>query len=232
MIPRMKWLLGAVGLALLAAGTVRALFAGGQSGIVMLIVAGGVLVLSPFVVDRLESVSAVNVEVRFAQQVIDLGAPKTGKLLAQTGLATLADSYSFVHLELPPDKFREARVYLQDLLVERSWAIAQSQKFDAHEVRALFRGGSAVMRVLAVGLMTGDTSLADGAIIAIAIGEPQSANEQYHGLLLAQQCWPRLGKADRRAIRAVVENAIDEGGISPEGDRHQLAETLLSYPVV
>lgn len=229
----MKWLLGAAGLALLAAGAVRAVLTGGQPGIVMLIVAGGVLALSPFVIDRLESVSAGTgtVEVRFSQQVIELGAPRTGKILAQTGLAALADSYAFAHLELPPDRFPDARVYLQDLLVDRSVATAQSQKLDAREVRTLLRDGSPVMRVLAVGLMIGDTSLADGASVVAAITESQSANEQYHGLSLAQQCWPRLGKADRQAVRAAVANAVEEGAIPPDSDRRPLADALLALPV-
>jgi len=228
----MKWLLGAVGLALLAAGTVRAILAGGQPGIITLIAAGGVLVLSPFVIDRLESVSAGTgtVEVRFSQQVIELGAPRTGKVLAQTGLAALADSYAFAHQELPPDMFPDARVYLQDLLVNRSVGTAQARKLDAREVRTMLREGSPVMRVLAVGLMIGDTSLADGASVAGAIAASRSANEQYHGLCLARQCWPGLGKSDRQLIRAAVENAVEEGAIPPDTDRRPLAEALLGLP--
>lgn len=226
----MKWLLGALGLTLLAAGTVRAILAGSQPGIITLVVAGGVLVLSPFVIDRLESVSAGTgtVEVRFSQQVIELGAPKTGRVLAQTGLAALADLYAFAHQELPADRFPEARVYLQDLLVDRSAATARAQKLDAREVRTLLREGSPVMRVLAIGLMIGDTSLTDGASVAAAITDSQSANEQYQGLSLARQCWPRLPKTDRQVVRAAVENAVEEGMIPPGTDRRPLADALLS----
>lgn len=62
-----KWILGGVGLALLAAGAVRAVAVGGQSGIVIAIIVRAPLIISPFVIDRLESVSAgtTSVEVRF-----------------------------------------------------------------------------------------------------------------------------------------------------------------------
>lgn len=199
-----------------------------------MIIVSGVLLVSPFVIDRLESVSAgtASVEVRFAQHVIDLGAAKTRKLLAQTGLDTLADSCAFAHRELPTDRFCEAQVYLQDLLVERARAVAQSRKLDAREVRMLFREGSMVIRVLTIGLMTGDTSRADGTSIAMAIGEPLSDNEQYHGLRLAQRCWAHLGQRDRQAISAASENAIgDLSARRPGGDRLTIAKALLDLPV-
>jgi hypothetical protein len=228
-----KWILGGVGLALLAAGAARAVVVGSQSGIVIVVIAGGLLIISPFVIDRLESISAgtASVEVRFTQQVIDLGAPKTAKILRRTALADLAESYSFVHLELPDDRYHDARIYLQDLLVERAAAIAQTEKLDAREVRTLLKDGSAVIRVLALGLMSGDPSLADGASIAAAIGTSRSKNEQYHALRLAERCWTRLPKLDRQTIRVVLEGEVSNNAIPPESDRRQLADAVLKLPV-
>jgi hypothetical protein len=230
---RMRWIVGAVGLAILAAGAVRAAVTGGQSGIVILVVVGGVLALSPFVIDRLESVSAggTSVQVRFTQKVVEVGAPRVAKVLQQTGLGELADSYAFVHQELLGEEFGQARVYLQDLLVERSAAIAATQKLDPREVRKLLRDGSAIMRVLAIGMMTGDPSIADRRSITSAITDFQSKNEQYHALHLAKRCWPQLRKPDRQNIRDAVKNAIDSGAIPCEGDRMSLAEVILSLPV-
>jgi hypothetical protein len=229
---RMKWFLGAAGLALLAAGAVRAVVTGGQPGIIILIISGGVLVLSPLIVDRLESVSAgaTSVEVRFSQQVASAGAPKAAGLLAQTTLPALVESYALVHQELPYDTFPEARVYLQDLLVDRAAAVAQVQKLDSREVRLLFAEGSAVQRVLALGLMTGDPSLADGASIAATVASPRSGNEQYHGLRLAVACWSRLERADRLAIRGAIEDAIASGGMAGS-DRRELADQVMALPV-
>jgi len=228
----MKWILGGVGLTALGAGAVRAVWAGGQSGIVILIVAGAILTLSPFVIDRLESVAAgtASVEVRFTQKIAGLGAPKVAAVLGHTALADLAQSYAFAHAELPYDRFADARVYLQDLLVQRSAAVARTDKLNAREVRALLADGPAVIRVVAIGLMTGDPSLADGPSIAGAIGNSLSGNEQYHALLLARQCWPRLSKQERQTVRETVMAAESSGSIPLDTDRHQLADALLALP--
>jgi hypothetical protein len=227
----MRWVLGAVGLAILVTGVVRATVTGGQPGIAILVIVGGVLILSPFVIDRLESVSAGDtIAVRFTQKVAEAGAPHVAKVLQQTNLGTLADSYAFVHQELLGEEFRNARVYLQDLLVERSAAIAATQKLDTREVRKLLRDGSAIMRVLAIGMMTGDTSLADRRSITSAITDFQSPNEQYHALRVAKNCWPRLSKPDRQHIHDAVKNEISSGAIPPGSERNPLAELILSLP--
>jgi hypothetical protein len=229
----MKWILGAVGLALLGAGAVKAVTSDGQSGIVIMVIAGAVLIVSPFVVDRLESVSAgtASVEVRFTRQVTDLGAPKAAKALQGTAVAGLVESYAFIHTELPDGRFQDAKSYLQDRLVERAAVVAQTEKLQAREVRTLLAEGPAVIRVLAIGLMLGDASLADGPSIASAIGDFRSRNEQYHALRLAQRCWPRLSRQDRQTIRDTVHTAIDNGSIPADSDRRQLADDVLALPV-
>ena len=121
-------------------------------------------------------------------------------------------------------------MYLQDLLVERAAAIAQTHKLDAREVRTLYADGSAMMRVLAVGLMTGDPSLADSATIVTAISAPLSGNEQFHGLDLALRSWPQLGQADRQVIHGAINGAVTGGSIPADGDRYALAERILSPP--
>jgi uncharacterized protein (DUF1810 family) len=231
--PWVKWVLGVAGLILLGAGAVRAVAAGGQSGIVILVITGAVLVLSPLVIDRLESISAgtSHIEFRFTRMITDVGAPKVAAVLQRTGISALAESYSFVHQELPDSRYHDARMFLQDLLVERSAAIAQAEKLDAREVRTLFKEGSVVMRVLAIGLMTGDTALADGATISSAIGEFRSKNEQYHALRLAEWCWPSLAKTYRQAIHIAVDHAISSGVIPAGSTRRPLADTVLSLPI-
>jgi hypothetical protein len=229
----MRWIVGAVGLAILAAGAVRAAVTGGQSGIVILVVVGGVLILSPFLIDRLESVSAggTSVQVQFTKKVVEVGAPQVAKVIGQTGLGELAESYAFARKELAGEEFRDARVYLQDLLVERSAAIASTQKLNGREVRKLLRDGSSVMRVLAIGMMTGDPSLADAGSITTAITDFRSQNEQYHALILAERCWPRLPRAGRQQVRDAVQTAVSSGAVPPGSDRNSLAETILALPV-
>lgn len=77
--------------------------------------------------------------------------------------------------------YRDAKVHLQDRLVERAAALAELEKFEAGEARELLKNGTPTMRVLALGLMEGDPSLADGATILSAIADSRSGNEQFHG---------------------------------------------------
>jgi hypothetical protein len=225
-----RWLVGAVGIVLLGVGALQARRAAGEAGTVALVVAGAVLLISPFIIDRLEqlSVSGSGLELRLSRAIVELGAPDTARILETTGLAGFAESYALIHEELRDPKYREARVYLQDLLVERAAAIARRQKFKPSEVRALFRDGSPLMRVLILGLMEGDPSLADAATIASAISDSRSGNEQYHGLNLALLCWRQLSKSERNAVRGGV---AESPYIRDDSDRQKLADELLSLPV-
>ncbi|HEY0537889.1 MAG TPA: hypothetical protein VGD53_05955 [Actinoallomurus sp.] len=92
-------------------------------------------------------------------------AGKTAVILERTDLAGFADSYALIHDELSDEKHKAAKVHLLDLLLERSASIAWREKFDAMEVRKLFREGTPMMWVLTLGLMAGDPSLADGSTI-------------------------------------------------------------------
>jgi hypothetical protein len=224
-----QWAVGVVGVALLGVGVVRAVQAGSGTGNVTLLVVGAVLLLSPFFIDRIVgfSVSSTSIEVRLTQEISSLGAPGTAQILQRTALADFAESYAYIREELAGTRFDDARVYLQELLVQRSAAIARREKFKAAEVRKLFKNGSPIMRVLALGLMHGDQSLADGPTLTSAIAESRSANEQYHGLELAAQCWRGLDAPDRRAIHQAVTNS----GIPPGSDRRPLADAVLALPV-
>jgi hypothetical protein len=85
-----------------------------------------------------------------------------------------------------------------------------------------------MMRVLTLGLMQGDPSLADGATILSAIADSRSANEQFQGLKLALLCWHNLTKTEKHAIQSAV---TDNPYIQPGTDRQPLADKLLALPV-
>src|SRR5690348_7961216 len=93
-----KWLLGTIGLILLVVGAVRVIVTADKSGLIALIVVGSLLLLSPFVLDRVVgvSVSAVSFELRLTQEISDLGAPKAAEILQRTTLASFAESYAFI----------------------------------------------------------------------------------------------------------------------------------------
>jgi hypothetical protein len=224
-----KWSVGVIGIGVLAVGVVRVAQATSSAGNVTLLVVGAVLLLSPFLIDRIVgfSVTSTSFEIRLTREISDLGAPATAKILQRTDLAGFAESYAYIREELTDTQFHDAQIYLQDLLVQRSAAIARREKFKADEVRRLFRDGSPIMRVLALGLMKGDRSLVDSPTIISAIGDSRSRNEQYHGLKLAEQCWYSLPKTDRQAIHL----AISSSGIPPGSDRRPLADAVLALLV-
>jgi hypothetical protein len=117
-------------------------------------------------------------------------------------------------------------VHLQDLLVSRVAHIAQAEKFQAQEVRALFLNGSLVVRVLALGLMQGDISLADVTTIGSAITDGRSRNERCQALRLAKLCWPRLSASGKQQVR----EAINITGMAEPSNSWRKAQEVLSLP--
>ncbi len=200
-----------------------------NSGQLAAAAAGCLLLLSPFVINRVEqlTVGASGLQMRLSKDVAEQGAPKAARILDRTDLAMFAQSYSLIHEELDSPQFRAAKLHLQDLLVERSAATARREKFDAAEVRTLFKNAAPTMRVLVLGLMQGDPSLADGPTIVDAIQNPLSANEQYQGLNLALDLWSRLEAPYRSAVRAAISTSPD---IMTGNSRRSVAEKILALP--
>jgi hypothetical protein len=225
-----RLLIAVIGLGVLVVGMVKAVSASGNAGGIVLIVAGALLLVSPLIIGRIErlSVSSSGFELQLAREMSDLGAPKTAQVLDRTDLAKFAESYAFIHEELRAREYRGAKVHLQDLLVERAAAISGREKMSADEIRALFKNGSPMMRVLMLGLMQGDQSLADGTTIVSAIADSRTANEQFQGLRLALLCWRNLAKSDRLTIHSAINN---DSYIREGPDREQLADQLLALPV-
>ena len=227
---RATLLLGAVGLALLAAAAARVIYTSSGAGIVTLLVIGAVLLVSPFIIARVERLNAnsAGFELPLTREIAELGAPNAARILDQTDLARFAEAYAVAGKELGDPRFESAKGHLQDLLVRRAAAVAHQEKFAAAEVRTLFANGSPEVRVLAVGLMKGDPSLADGATILAAIADPRSPGEQYQGLELAKVCWPQLSRSYRSAIQSVIADSAD---IRTGSDRAGVAAELRSLPL-
>jgi hypothetical protein len=217
--------IGVAGLALLVIAAVKFAGAGGDGATVALVIVGAILLICPFILGRLQrvSVSTTQVDLWLTTQVTDRGAPEAAAILQRTRLGSFAESYAFVHDELEGEYF-SARVHLQDVLVQRAASIARQEKFDAREARRLFANGAMVVRVLVLGLMQGDTSLADVDTVLSAINEGRSRNEQFQALVLAEKCWSRLSSSEQSEIRWAIERANFE----PGGDRQQKAAQLLT----
>jgi hypothetical protein len=227
---RATLLLGVVGLALLAAAAARVIYTSSGAGIVTLLVIGAVLLVSPFVIARLErlSMNSGGYGLQFTREIAEAGAPSAARILEHADLGRFADSYAALHAELADPRFGAARAHLQDLLTQRSAALARQETFEPGEVRTIFANASPAARALALGLMKGDPSLADGATILAAIADPRSADEQTQGLELAKLCWPQLSRSYRSAIQSVI---ADSAAGDADSDRRRMAAEVRALPV-
>lgn len=217
--------LGVVGLGLLVIGTIKALSSSGDSGGIILLIVGALLLLSPFILGKLGSF-----DFSFTSLTKGTGESRPVKeagerILDRTELVKFAESYAFVHEELTQPQHLDTKAYLQDLLVQRAAAVSRREKLDAAEIRTQFREASPMLRVLTLGLMQGDPSLADGTTIISAIADSRTANEQFQGLKLALLCWHNLERGDRHAIQSATK---DSPQIQPGTDRQSLADQVLA----
>src|SRR5580700_2651473 len=104
---RATWVLGATGLVLVAVGVVRVTATASGAGLVTVVVVGALLLISPFIIARVEqlSVSTSGFELRLTRDIAGLGAPKAARILDRTDLARFAESYDFIHKELDDKKY-------------------------------------------------------------------------------------------------------------------------------
>ena len=202
------WVVGLAGAALAAAAAVDLIVGEGDGTIVALVFVGVFLALGPVLLPRIVrgSVGVHGFTFELARSIAELGAEDTARRVDRWGggLTEAADAYATAHTVLSGYAYADARTRLQDHFVEEAAASALVQQYDADEVRALFRNAPPVVRVLVLGLMQGDPSLADAATIEAAITQSRTANEQYQGLRLAKVVGPRLRVDDRRRLRAAI----------------------------
>ena len=203
------WIVALGGAALLVVAASELIGGDADAGVPWLVLAGGFLLVGPIFFDRLTrlSVGPDGLHFHLSQQIESLDARDTAVRIDRWGggLAEAAATYASAHTLLAGDEMRAARIRVQDHFVETAAASALVQRYNKAEVRRLFREGPPVVRVLVLGLMLGDASLADAATIESAITESRTANEQYHGLRLAEQVGRRLPPEDRRRLRQAIE---------------------------
>lgn len=219
-----RGILVTAGVIMLAIGATAALRESGIGLTAVPIVAGFLLVISPFVLDRWEELPPGGGEqLRLTRTIKGLGAPRTARILDSTDLARLADAYGFIHHVLDGPQHRAAKVHLQDTLISRAAEVAMTNSFDPAEVRQIFRNGPPVVRAIALGLMDGDPALADPETVISAVTDARSANEQLHGLQMAGQIWHRMEPEQRSAL---LDQAGSDQRVSEHSDRARLIEEL------
>ncbi|MEJ2578798.1 MAG: hypothetical protein P8Z68_06815 [Kineosporiaceae bacterium] len=213
----------ASGVTMLGIGAVAALRQAGVGLTALPIVAGFLLVISPFLLDRWEERPPGGEQLRLTRTVQELGASRTAGILDGTELARFADAYGFIHHALDEPQHRTAKTHLQDTLIARAAEVAMTNSFDPAEVQRIFRDGPPVVRAIALGLMDGDHALADAEAVLSAVTDARSVNEQVHGLRLADRIWHRLEPAQRAAI---LDHIHSDPRIAAHSERAQAAEEL------
>jgi len=183
---------------------------------------GTALVLAAAFFDRLTGlkIGATSLEVT----IRELGAPRAAQLLGRADISGMVSAYAFVRSELGTSSGTgPLKVLLQDRIVALASALAMQEKFRAAEVRKIFADGSPIVRMIALGLMRGDQSLADGATVVDAVTSSRTGNEQYQGLLLAEQTWRKLSAGERDAVLHAVD---EDPRIAADSDRAIVAARL------
>jgi len=216
-----------VGTGILVAGVVATFVGKGEQ--TALIVGGAVVFVAPLLASRLEelSVGPRGFTLRLSREIAEVAGGDTARKVDRSGVAEFANAYALVHADLA----YEDRGRAEDAIVRRAADLAFRTRFEPRGIRNMFENGSPVMRVLSLGLMEGDPSLADMATVISALSEPRSRNEQYHGLELARDMLPSLHASDRERLRSVVkDNILDNDAISGGSDRAVLARKILGSP--
>ena len=95
---RATLLLGVVGLALLGAAAARVIYTSSGAGIVTLLIIGAVLLVSPFVIARVErmSINSGGFGLQLTRELADAGAPNTARILEHADLGRFAEAYAVV----------------------------------------------------------------------------------------------------------------------------------------
>jgi len=222
--PPISWLVAALGLVLLVAGLVGAAAGWAVPGLVIVFVAGVTCLVAALVVGRPAAVQAGgDAEGRTAFR-FEL-SPMVVEDILETGLPAAAAIYSFVHTQLADDaRSRDVRTRLQDQVVKVVQQNAFNRPVGAAEIERVLATGTQAERVLAFGLMQGDTSLATVPRLVRGIAHARSGNEQYHALLAAKARWPALSDIERDRLCGLIRTApyLDDGE-----DRRELKAELL-----
>ncbi|MEV4283255.1 hypothetical protein [Actinoplanes xinjiangensis] len=225
------WAVGGAGVAVLMVAGWKTFFSPDPgAALVVLVITGGLLLVSPFVLPHLQAlvVGVDGFELRLVREMATHGAPRTARLLANTELAEIAEAYGVIHTQLVGGSFYTVRKQVQDHLVGRAAAFASQRTFDPDEVRVLFPTASGPVRVLLLGLMQGDPRLVDAATLIGAIAVPVTANEQYQALVLAEANLRRFTDAERTELLAAVDGA-NLGG--DDSDRRKIVDRIRALPV-
>jgi hypothetical protein len=145
-------------------------------------------------------------------------SPMVVEDIRKTGLPAAAAIYSFVHTQLADDvRSRDVKVRLEEQVVRVVQQNAFNRPVGAAEIERVLASGTQAERVLAFGLMQGDTTLATVPRLVQGIAHARSGDEQYHALLATKARWPALSGVERDRLCRLIKAAPcpDDGDDRP-----------------
>jgi hypothetical protein len=175
----------------------------GEGQLITVLAAGLLLLVMPSIVDWIGSLKLGPFEVHLVREIAAT-ARGTANTLRRMGMGRELDAYATVYTELRGPDLKAMRGAILDRIVQQVSNASAVQKFDKGEVKDLFMRGSPIVRVLALGLMEGDPSLIDSAVLLEAINKSLTGNEQYHALKVIRDGWGQLSQAQRTELLAAI----------------------------
>lgn len=232
----------ALGLSLLALGTVSTFLTSNGAGSAALIAGGTVLLMVTLLDERITWLKVGNLEFQLRETARQLNHQATnleaqgnyeaaeqlreeaGRLLLQASPA--ARAYEEIRRTRPPLAQRIAEM---SKLVDDAYAYSQEHHPSAEAVHAIFTNGDDGERVYALALMQADPEVADFECVINAISESHSAFEQNHGLRTALAMLRHLNSAEKKQLVPIIrQQLVPDGHIARSTSRRQLAEKLLN----
>jgi hypothetical protein len=140
------------------------------------------------------------------------------------GFQRLAGAYERLRRTKPPG---DERTRVLDDIVDQARQLAQDTRFDPIDVWAWFDEGADEARVIALGLMLGDSRLRDFYCAMDAIENSRSAFEQYYGLAVAEQMIGDLKPMERKWLGEAVIEAREVRKFNRDSARMQASEAIL-----
>lgn len=229
-----------IGTCLVIAGAVAVFVTTNSAGAASLVVAGIVIGAMGMFANRIESFEGGGFKIQLAANMLAKAdeaeragdAERAGILREEAQqLMSAVGPISADYDDLRRRKgSSRARTATMESLVRLTRDMAKGH-VTPDSVEQLFHSGSDGDRITALGLMQGNTDLANTEVVIDAISRSRSAFEQYHALLVAEALVAQDPTSpDASKLRATVEQAVRSGRFGPGSDRSVVANRILASP--
>ncbi|MEU4220878.1 hypothetical protein [Actinoplanes sp. NPDC026623] len=165
-----------------------------------------------------------------AESEQNVGNQEEARQLRHEAVRILAEAqnlprrYESLRQELAPGSSRTLEM---EGVVSAARRSADSGVWTADQIRDMYDGGTDGERVFALGIMQGDSQVADTDRIVDALKQPRSSFEQLQALLAGYKALTGLDTADRKKIVGATQALLDEGRITPTGQRMIVARLIV-----